>query len=88
MDSRRGWPAQQWMEWQNQAKSFQGIAAYDWTFDMPMNHAWIAQIVLKRDSSVVDEHVECVHPVSRAPDLRIVGYVQRNRLHALIADWQ
>jgi putative ABC transport system permease protein len=33
MDSRRGWPAQQWMEWQGQAKSFQGIAAYDWTFN-------------------------------------------------------
>jgi putative ABC transport system permease protein len=33
MDSRRGWPAQQWMEWQDQVKSFQGIAAYDWTFN-------------------------------------------------------
>jgi len=33
MDSPRGWPAQQWMEWQKQAKSFQGIAAYDWTFN-------------------------------------------------------
>jgi putative ABC transport system permease protein len=29
MDSRRGWPAQQWMEWQDQVKSFQGVAAYD-----------------------------------------------------------
>jgi putative ABC transport system permease protein len=33
MDSPRGWPAQQWMEWQAQMKSFQGIAAYDWTFN-------------------------------------------------------
>src|SRR5437016_7151977 len=33
MDSPRGWPAQQWMEWQKQAKSFQGVAAYDWTFN-------------------------------------------------------
>jgi putative ABC transport system permease protein len=33
MESSRGWPAQQWMEWQNYAKSFQGIAAYDWTFN-------------------------------------------------------
>ena len=33
MDSPRGWPAQQWMEWQKQAKSFRGIAAYDWTFN-------------------------------------------------------
>jgi putative ABC transport system permease protein len=29
----RGWPAQQWMEWQKEAKSLEGIAAYDWTFN-------------------------------------------------------
>ena len=33
MDSPRGWAAQQWMDWQKEAKSFQGIAAYDWTFN-------------------------------------------------------
>jgi putative ABC transport system permease protein len=33
MDSPRGWPAEQWMEWQREAKSFQGIAAYNWTFN-------------------------------------------------------
>jgi putative ABC transport system permease protein len=33
MDSPRGWAAQQWVEWQNESKSFQGIAAYDWTFN-------------------------------------------------------
>jgi putative ABC transport system permease protein len=33
MDSPRGWPSQQWMAWQEEAKSFQGIAAYDWTFN-------------------------------------------------------
>jgi putative ABC transport system permease protein len=33
MDSPRGWAAQQWMEWQKEAKSFNGIAAYDWTFN-------------------------------------------------------
>jgi putative ABC transport system permease protein len=33
MDSPRGWPAQQWGEWQNEAKSFRGIAAYSWTFN-------------------------------------------------------
>jgi len=33
MDSPRGWPAEQWMEWQKGAKSFAGIAAYDWTFN-------------------------------------------------------
>jgi len=33
MASPRGWPAQQWQEWQKESKSFQGIAAYDWTFN-------------------------------------------------------
>jgi putative ABC transport system permease protein len=33
MDSPRGWPAQQWQEWQNQAKSVQGIAGYRWIFN-------------------------------------------------------
>jgi hypothetical protein len=33
MDSPRGWAAQQWMDWQKNAKSFQGVAAYDWTFN-------------------------------------------------------
>ncbi len=29
----RGWPAAQWLEWQKEAKSFEAIAAYRWTFD-------------------------------------------------------
>src|SRR5262252_4591821 len=33
MESRRGWPAEQWLEWQKGARSFAGIAAYDWTFN-------------------------------------------------------
>jgi putative ABC transport system permease protein len=33
MDSPRGWAAQQWMEWQKEGMSFEGIAAYDWTFN-------------------------------------------------------
>ena len=33
IDSPRGWAAQQWMEWQKEAKSFDGIAAYGWTFN-------------------------------------------------------
>jgi len=32
-ESPRGWPAQQWMEWQKEAKSFEGIAGYGWTFN-------------------------------------------------------
>jgi len=33
MDSPRGWAAQQWLEWNKEAKSFQGVAAYGWTFN-------------------------------------------------------
>jgi putative ABC transport system permease protein len=33
MDSSRGWPAQQWMEWNNKVGSFQGFAGYGWTFN-------------------------------------------------------
>ena len=29
----RAWPSQQWTEWQQQAKSFDGIAAYAWLFN-------------------------------------------------------
>ena len=29
----RGWSAQQWMEWQKEAKSFEGIAGYSWQFN-------------------------------------------------------
>ena len=29
----RGWPAAQWMEWQQQAESFEAIAGYGWTFN-------------------------------------------------------
>src|SRR5713226_5727152 len=32
-ENPRGWPSQQWMEWQKEAKSFEGIAAYGWTFN-------------------------------------------------------
>src|SRR5258708_15359004 len=29
----QAWAAKQWMEWQKEAKSFQGIAAYSWSFN-------------------------------------------------------
>src|SRR6195256_5133846 len=29
----RGWPAAQWLEWGKQAKSFDAIAAYGWSFN-------------------------------------------------------
>src|ERR1700754_2212417 len=29
----RGWPAAQWLEWQKEAKSFEAVAAYGWTFN-------------------------------------------------------
>src|SRR6516162_10023265 len=31
--SRQGWAALQWMEWQKEARSLEGVAAYDWTFN-------------------------------------------------------
>jgi putative ABC transport system permease protein len=33
MESPRGWAAQQWLEWQKDAKFFRGIAGYGWTFN-------------------------------------------------------
>jgi putative ABC transport system permease protein len=33
MDSPRGWAAQQWMDWQKEGTSFEGIAAYEWNFN-------------------------------------------------------
>jgi putative ABC transport system permease protein len=33
MTGSRGWPAQQWLVWQTQAKSFEAIGAYGWTFN-------------------------------------------------------
>ena len=33
MTRPRGWAAAQWMEWQKQAKSFEAIAAYGWSFN-------------------------------------------------------
>ncbi len=32
-ENPRGWPAEQWLAWQKQAKSFDGIAGYDWQFN-------------------------------------------------------
>ena len=29
----RGWPSAQWQEWQKEAKSFEAVAGYDWTFN-------------------------------------------------------
>jgi len=33
MESPRGWAAEQWINWGKEAKSLQGIAGYDWTFN-------------------------------------------------------
>src|ERR1700676_2070552 len=33
MSGARSWPALQWQDWQKKAKSFEGIAAYGWTFN-------------------------------------------------------
>src|SRR5207247_492337 len=39
MDNPRGWAAQQWTEWQKEAKSFQGFAGYNWTFNFLVRNA-------------------------------------------------
>ncbi|MGA7415230.1 MAG: hypothetical protein WBW33_32460, partial [Bryobacteraceae bacterium] len=31
--SRQGWATLQWTEWQQQARSLEGVAAYSWTFN-------------------------------------------------------
>jgi putative ABC transport system permease protein len=31
--SSKSWPAQQWMEWRKDVKSFQAVAGYSWTFN-------------------------------------------------------
>ncbi len=41
MDSPRGWAAEQWMDWNKEAKSFDGIAAYDWTFNFLIRNGGI-----------------------------------------------
>src|SRR5262249_10998513 len=33
MDGPREWAAQQWKEWQKEAKAFEGMAAYSWAFN-------------------------------------------------------
>src|SRR5579859_6138940 len=33
MDSSRGWAAQQWLDWQKESTSLQGVAGYFWTFN-------------------------------------------------------
>src|SRR5277367_50819 len=33
MTHPRGWAALQWMEWQREAKAFEAIGAYTWSFD-------------------------------------------------------
>jgi putative ABC transport system permease protein len=38
MESPRGWPAQQWLEWQKQSTSLQGAAGYNWDFNFLMRN--------------------------------------------------
>ena len=33
MKNAPGWPAQQWLDWQKQTKSFESIGAYNWSFN-------------------------------------------------------
>src|SRR5689334_15296757 len=34
----RGWSAEQWIDWQRNSKSFDGVAAYDWSFNFLVLH--------------------------------------------------
>ena len=38
MDSPRGWAAQQWMDWEKESKSLQGVAGYFWNFKIGRAH--------------------------------------------------
>ncbi len=69
MDSPRGWAAQQWIEWQHKAKSFQGIAAYGWTFNF----------LVRKDGSQSMQGMEVTANYSQLLGLRPVvgrGFVQ------------
>ena len=48
----RSWPAAQWMEWQKEAKSFETIAAYNWSFNflvLPQGSESIEGMVVSQD---------------------------------------
>ncbi len=48
----RSWPSQQWSEWQTEAKSFESIAAYRWTFNflvLPDGSESIEGMVVTKD---------------------------------------
>jgi putative ABC transport system permease protein len=63
MDSPRGWAAQQWMEWQKEAKSFDGIAAYGWTFNF----------LIRNDGSQSMQGMEVTKNYSQVMGLRPVA---------------
>jgi len=50
--SERGWPPAQWMEWQKEAKSFESIAAYNWSFNflvLPQGSESLEGMAVTRD---------------------------------------
>ncbi len=52
MAQPRSWPAAQWMEWQQEAKSFEAIAAYNWSFNflvLPEGSESIEGMAVSRD---------------------------------------
>ena len=57
MESPRGWAAEQWMDWGKEAKSLQGIAGYDWTFNFLIHndgsHSMQGMVVTKDYSRVM-----------------------------------
>ena len=64
MTQPRGWPAAQWMEWQKEAKSFEALAAYDWSFNL----------LVLNDGSVSMEGMWVTRDYFRALGLQPIGY--------------
>src|SRR5579872_4247460 len=51
MDSPRGWAAEQWLQWDKEAQTLNGVAGYDWTFNFLIHndgsHSMQGMIVTK-----------------------------------------
>jgi putative ABC transport system permease protein len=70
-ENPRGWPAQQWMEWQKEARSFEGIAAYGWQFNF----------LIRNDGSQSIQGMEVTKDYLRVMGLRPVlgrGFEERD----------
>ena len=85
MTRPRGFPAAQWLEWQKDAKSFDGIAAYLWTFNfliLPEGSQSMEGMAVSRDYFRVTglqpilgrTFIEADYGTSSPPTVIIIGY--------------